>query len=225
MNDLMVYEGNWPGAVSRDAKYSVRRDGEGGGGYVVGIEYRTDFGQRWHPTTDAHDELVKMVNKIKIEVNDVPGGSFYINEHRQVIVPAGMPVIYYLGGEYDKDLIFEFDGYEISGRPCNLNGNPLSSGDEWEGAHAGIPYVLKAGGRDIYYKRQIRPRVTQDFILSYYVGNRAAQRMAAKIRNVFGHFNGGCFYINEFRQLFTGMPYIYIGELGTDDPWFPKPHS
>ncbi len=223
MNDLMVYEGNWPSNVRKDAKYSVRRNDEGGG-YVVGIEYRTNDGEKWSPTTDDHDELVKMVNKIKIEVNGVPGGPFYINEYHQVIVPAGNPAIYYLGCDYAEDLIFEFEGCQISGKPYDLNGNPLHPGDAWKGPHAGIPFKLKAGGRDISYEKQIRPKVRKEFTLSSYVGDQAAQRVAAKIRAIVG-FDGGRFYINEFRQLFTGMPYIYIGELETDDPWFPKPHS
>ncbi len=224
MNDLMVYEGNWPGNVNRDAKYSVRSEG---GQHVVGIEYRTNDGEKWSPTTDAHDDLVKMVNGIKTEAGGRPGGAFYINEYRQVIVPAGpagYDFIYYLGSEYAEDLIFDFEGYKISGKPYDLNGNPLHPGDAWKGPHAGIPFKLKAGGRDISYEKQIRPKVRKEFTLSSYVGDQAAQRVAAKIRAIVG-FDGGRFYINEFRQLFTGMPYIYIGELETDDPWFPKPHS
>jgi len=221
MDDLVIFEGNCPGNVSKDAKYSVRREE---GQYVVGIVYHTGDGEKWYPTTDAHDELVNMVNEVKEGVNGVPGGSFYINEYRQVIVPAGNPVAYYLAGEYTEDLIFDFEGYKISGMPCDLDGNSLDPKDKWQGPHAGIPYILRAGARDICYKKQIRPRVTRDFILSDYVGEQEAQKVAAKIRNVLG-FNGGRFYINEFRQLFTGMPYIYIGELERDEPWFPKPHS
>ena len=221
MGDFVIFEGNWPGNVNRDARYSVRGEE---GQYVVGIEYHTDSGEEWHPTTDAHDELVNMVNEVKEGVNGVPGGSFYINEYRQVIVPAGNPVAYYLAGEYTEDLIFDFEGYKISGMPYDLDGNSLDPEDKWQGPHAGIPYILRAGARDIYYKKQIRPKVTKDITLSGCVGEQKVQRVAAKIRNVLG-FEGGRFYINEFRQLFTGMPYLYIGELGANDPWFPKPHS
>lgn len=216
-----VFEGNWPAVVNKDAKYSVRSEG---GKYVVGIEYRTADGEKWYPTSDAHEELVGMVNDVKMSVNDAPGGVFYINEYRQVVVPAGRPVVYYLAGSYQTDLVFDFEGHKISGMPLKLDGNSLRPGDPWEGPHQGVPYKLKAGGRDISFEKEIRPNVTKEFVLSSFVGTDEARRITAKVSAVIG-FQGGRFYINEFRQLFTGMPYRYIGALERDDPWFPMPHS
>lgn len=216
-----VFEGNWPAVVNRDAKYSVRSET---GKYVVGIEYRTADGEKWYPTSDSHEKLVDMVNRVKVSVNGVPGGSFYINEYRNVIVPAGSPVIYYFAGSYTEDLVFDFEGLRISGKPFRLDGTPLNPGDPWEGPHQGIPYKLKAGARDISFEKEIRPNVTREFILSSFVGEDAAKKIAAKISAVIG-FQGGRFYINEFRQLFTGMPYRYIGALESEDLWFPDPHA
>lgn len=227
MENLIVYEGNWPSNVSKDAKYSIRSEA---GKYVIGIEYRTQTGEKWYPTTANHDLLVEMVNAIKVAVNGSPGGPFYINEYRQVIVPVGNPVTYYYAGDYTGHLLFDFEGCQLSGKGYDLTGGPLGSGSRWEGPHAGIPYKLKAGGRDIYYTRQVRARVKKDEMLSAYVGPERAQQLARKITAIKG-FSGGRFYINEFRQLFTpmeretGWAHIYLGALETDDPWFPRPHA
>lgn len=218
---LTVFEGNWPAVVNRDAKYSVRSEDRR---YVVGIEYRTADGEKWYPMSDAHEGLVDMVNLVKMKVNEAPGGGFYINEYRQVVVPAGRPVIYYFAGNYLGALVFDFEGIKISGMPFKLDGSPLRPGDPWEGPHQGIPYKLKAGGRDISFEKEIRPNVTREFVLSSFVGLDEARRVVTKVGAVIG-FQGGRFYINEFRQLFTGMPYKYIGALEKDDPWFPMPHA
>lgn len=221
MDSFTIYDGNWPSNVNRDAKYSVRKEA---GEYVVGIEYRTDTGEKWYPTSDEHSGLVEMVNRIKIEKNSALGGQFYINEFRQVLVPAGRPVLYYYAGEYAHDLIFDFEGYRLSGQPVTLSGDPLKPGERWEGPHAGIPYKLKAGAKDISYDKELRPKVKQEICLSEIVGVERANTLAAKIGSIIG-FDGGRFYINEFNQFFTGFPYTYIGKLERDEPWFLKPHS
>lgn len=224
---LIVFEGNWPASVSKDAKYSVRSEGRK---YVVGIVYITKDAEKWYPTSDQHESLVDMVNRIKRELNSSPGGAFYINEYRQVIVPAGTPITYYYAGEYHKDLIFDFEGKKLCGLPIDLNGNQLKPGDIWEGPHAGIPYVLKAGAKDIYYTKEIRTNVTRDELLSKYVGPVEARKTASKIAAIKGTA-GGRFYVNECRSIFAPLEkggtweYIYIGKLEDDDPWFPRPHQ
>ncbi len=219
------YEGNCPSNVSRDAKYSVRQEN---GIYVVGMLYETDEGERWYPTTNKHQRLVDLVNAVKTETNGTPGGPFYINEWRQVIVPAGRPVEYYYAGDYVTDLEFEFECKTISGKAQDFDGGPLRPACKWTGPHVGIPYVLAAGGRDIYYEKTIRPKVTKKDKLSAHVGEEQAAALTRKIVAIAG-FNGGRFYINEHRQLFKpqGNPveYIYVGSLAQDDPWFPRPHS
>jgi len=216
-----VFEGNWPMSVRKAAKYSVKHED---GRYVVAIVYEFGEGEKWYPTTDEHDELVEMVNRIKMEVNGFFGGPFYINEYRQVIVPAGNPTIYYYAGEYHDDLVFDFEGYKLSGKAISLDGKPLSPNDQWEGPHQGIPYKLSAGAKDISYEIVIGPKRKREVRLTKVVGETAAKRTIAKIAEVIG-YQGGRFYVNEFRQLFTGMPYRYIGELKDDDPWFPKPEQ
>jgi hypothetical protein len=222
----IVFEGNWPVSVSRDAKFSVRSEK---GVHVIGILYETREGEKWYPTNSHHEDLVKMVNKIKTEISATPGGAFYLNEYRQVIVPAGDPLTYFYAGDYEKDLIFDFEGKKLCGLPADLEGNPLKPGDTWVGPHAGIPYTLKAGARDIYYTKQVRPNVTKDELLSKHVGPVEARKTASKVASIKGSA-GGRFYINECRSIFAPLDrgatweYIYIGRLEDDDPWFPRPH-
>ncbi len=222
---LVPYTWNLPRNVSRDAKYAVRRNK---GRMEVGLLFRTDYGEEWTMSTAAHPELVQMVNAVKMEISGNPGGSFYINEYRQVIVPAADGSdSYYYAGEYHQDLEFLFEGKTVSSRAVASDGRPLKPGDTWEGVHPGIPYVLKAGGKDISFRHPVRPNVTREELLSRYVSPAAALTLAARIRSVKG-FEGGRFYVNERCHMFAplggegGLNYVYIGDLAPTDPWYPK---
>jgi hypothetical protein len=213
--------------VSKDAKYSIR---DKAGERVVALQYRTPDGERWLATTREHPELVKMVDAVKLAHRAAPKGAFYINEYAQVIVPIGGDREYYLAGEYAAPLEFEFESNILSGDAKDLQGKALAPGQEWFGPHPGIPYTLKAGGQDIFYKAQLRKDVTQEFFLSRFAGKEEARLFAQRVLGVKG-FQGGRFYINEFRQMFAPVKqadqwsYIYIGKLGDSEPWFPKSHS
>src|SRR5207249_4929629 len=111
-----------------------------------------------------------------------------------------------------------------------LDGRELEPGDTWTGPHPGIPYVLKAGGDDVYYVKETRPNVTRQIHLSdpEHAGPAAAKEFARRIQQVKG-WAGGRFYVNEWREIFTpltspdGLRYVYIGHLELDEPWFSKP--
>ena len=224
--EYIHYEGNCPNNVNKDAKYIVRfEDGE----YVVGIYYRSVESELWYPTSKEHPNLVKMVNQIKTHFSGSPGGAFYINEYKQVIVPVQGDEKYYLSGEYNSPLEFEFEGKILSGDAKDFGGKQIKPSDPWVGPHHGIPYVLKAGGKDISYKYWLRPNVEKTEYLSNFIG-KEAEKVSIKIANIKGSV-GGRFYINEFCQLFTpktddqGLDYIYIGKIDDLNKWFPKPHS
>lgn len=157
---LVRYTWNQPANVSRDAKYMVRHHQ---GKMKICLYYRSDAGEEWFLSTADHAELVSMVNSVKVLATGIPGGAFYINEYRQVIVPvSGQGSEYYYAGEYAHDLEFTFEGRVITNRAVNREGRPLQPGDVWEGIHPGIPYSLKAGGRDIFFKRFVRPDVIRE---------------------------------------------------------------
>src|SRR5690554_2311107 len=84
-NTFVRFQGNRPSNVNKDAKYSVKHEA---GNYVVGIYYKTNDGEIWYPISEDHSELVEMVNEVKIHFTGSPGGAFYINEYRQVLVPC-----------------------------------------------------------------------------------------------------------------------------------------
>jgi hypothetical protein len=219
------FVGNCPSNVSKDAKYTIRLEEKE---HVVGLYYESADGELWYPSSVDHPELVEMVNKVKIKYSGSPGGAFYINEYRQVIVPViGDEKDYYYAGEYEKPLEFEFEGKILSGDAKDLEGNPLQPGDEWVGPHPGIPYVLKAGGKDIYYRYWARKNVQKEERLSAYIG-KEAEAVAMPIAHVIG-LAGGRFYVNEFKQIFTprsddyGMKYVYVGKIDDMTKWFPKP--
>lgn len=218
MPEFPVFRGNCPRNVSKDAKYSVR-------GQEVGLMYETAEDEVWRVTTDSHPELVTMVNNVKTSLGSLKG-AFYINEYKQVIVPVPGSRNYYLAGEYEKPLRFNFEDKIISGEPIDLDGNPISPGEQWVGPHPGVSYVLKAGGGDIYYTSEPRPNVETKNRLSKLIGPEATNEVCALIREHKG-FDGGRFYVNEFRSIFTPIKegydwqYIYVGELDLDK-WFPK---
>jgi len=222
MPEYPVFRGNCPRTVSKDAKYSVRSSPKGP---VVGLTYSTLDAERWYMTTEAHPALVSMVNAVKTAQGNQPNGAFYINEHKQVIVPVVHSDAYYLAGTYEKPLRFEFEGKILSGEPIDLEGNPLNPGDEWIGPRPGIPYVLCAGGQDIKYVMTPRPNVERTVLLSKQVGRASAAQVADRIRAIKG-YSGGRFYINEWRVMFTRVEddsewrYVYIGRLDPSEPWF-----
>ncbi|MCB1066195.1 MAG: hypothetical protein KDN20_25150 [Verrucomicrobiae bacterium] len=221
-----TFKGNCPANVRKDAKYTVRT---GKSGPVIALVYEAEDDERWHPTTDSHPELVKMVNDVKIAHGGSPNGSFYINEYKQVIVPVIGADEYYLAGTYEKPLRFDFEGKTISGEALDLEAHPISPGDQWVGPRAGIPYILEAGGNDIRYEYSPRPNVTKRVKLSKKIGAANANKAAAVIREVRG-FAGGRFYVNEFGCIFSnvesdnGWECLYIGKIDLEC-WFPTPSS
>jgi len=223
MPEFPIFRGNCPHNVSKDAKYSVR---SGKTSPVIALTFCTDDDERWYMSTERHPELVAMVNAVKTAHGNPPNGSFYINEYKQVIVPVADCETYYLAGAYDKPLRFEFEGKTLSGEPVDLMGNPLSPGDEWAGPHPGIPYILAAGGRDVYYSSQPRPNVEKKVTLAKATGADAGVEVASQIRAVKG-FSGGRFYVNEFCSIFAPIQegsywrYLFIGTLDLNR-WFPR---
>lgn len=218
----VVFPGNCPHNVSKDAKYTVRgSDGR------VALEYCVDDVTRWHLSTKAHAELAAMVNDVKRTFGSGPNGPFYINEFRQVIVPVGSAATYYFAGIYDQPIRFEFDGKSISGEPVNFAGKPLQPGETWLGPHAGIPYVIAAAGNDVYYRTFPRPDIERRVKLSRERGKTVAEQIA-RLLSAFKGTGGGRFYVNEFRAVFTpvngndGLEYIYIGQIDLDS-WFTDP--
>jgi hypothetical protein len=221
----VLFSGNCPKNVSKDAKYGVKNDKKGG--LAVGLTYCTADDERWHMTTKAHPELAEMVSAVKSEYGSSPFGPFYINEYKQVIVPVGDTGQYYLAGVYANPLKFEFEGKTIGGEPVDFDGRRLQPGDTWVGPHAGIPYVLAATGDDIYYRTWPRPNVEKRVKLSAKRGRSVAAQLARLLYMMKGA-GGGRIYVNEFGAVFSpiteeeAMRYVYFGQIDLGS-WFPDP--
>jgi hypothetical protein len=226
-----LYRGYVPTNVGRDAKYSIRHDPDDGE-MKVHLVYRSGHRERALLSTNLHLRLVRMVNDVKIETQGVMGGVFYINEWGHVLVKTGERQCYYAGlyPAGDPPLTFRFDGRDISAAPSP----GLLPGDIWPGPHAGIRYAMTASETDIYYDHETRPRVKQRHLLSE-DSNRSVAEVRSLVQRLAEHDHrhggGGRIYINEERQFFAPRPgeegdeleYVYLGELGSDDPWFPEP--
>jgi len=224
-HELIPFGGNTTTTVVKQGKYRViHHKGE----FAIEVVIETPDDIRSYPTSREHPQLVEMVNKVKLAADGREGGSFYINEFCQVIVPSGDPVKYYYAGDYHQHIVLSLDGVEFSGRPHDESGNLLKPGDPWIGRpRPGIGYVLKAGGADIEYTLDLGPGREKAVRLSKVVGEAKARQTARKISLIKGNSGGG-FYINEYRALFgplqqdAGYQYIFIGTLTDQDAWFPK---
>lgn len=239
---LKLYRGVWPQNVSRLAKYAVRfLDGK----WKITVFYEVEAGLRYLAVEGGGADLAGRINAVKTEFQDEPGGTFYINEYKHVLVPvsdstsSGSSSRYYYAGRFQEDLSFEFEGQLLTTRPVQSNGTPLNAGEHWVGPRPGIPYVLAAGGNDIYFETpaltdqdppQVRASMTQRVKLSKVLQNPVLLGHAVRpIANIRGH-QGGRFYVNEYGAMFTpvgagdgnGMNYVYCGQIDRS-AWFPEP--
>jgi hypothetical protein len=237
---LTLYRGIWPQNISRLAKFGVRfYEGK----WTVAVLHDVGSGLRYLALDEARDDLAAMVNGVKEAFSNTPGGAFYVNEYRHVIVPvdSGGSSHYYFAGYLTGELTFRFEGEPLSTRPVQPDGRPLQPGEKWVGPRPGIPYVLAAGANDIYYETPalteseppaVRPRMTQKVQLSKVLRNPVLVRQAvAPVAAVRGH-QGGRFYVNEHGAIFTpvdssdgnGLDYIYCGMISRG-AWFPEPRT
>ena len=232
--NFSIFGGNCPRSVSKDAKYSVRLNSDSDiyNKSVVQLVYTVNNEERWYPTTEDHPQLCQMVNSVKYHFNGRPHGSFYINEYKQVIVPVSGSDNYYYAGNYERRLRFKFDDengneVELSGDAVDFDGRRISPGDDWNGPHPGIPYVLAAGVNDIFYRSRPRPNVERRVKLSNSIGKQRAAKIARSIRQYKG-FQGGRFYVNEWGTIFapvsgsSPLKFQYLGKINMEN-WFPPP--
>jgi hypothetical protein len=218
----MIYTGPNPQTIGKTRKYHVKLDN------TIALDWDVPGKSeiRLLLTTEQHPDLVDMVNTIKRHGQNTDGGAFYINEHSQVIVPAGYPVRYYLAGTYVNQLRFWWENEIISGDARGFDGKSLRAGDPWTGPLVGIPYVFAAGGNDVYYTVEISPGAVQRIYLTDVTDN--AEPTLSVVRAIIGN-QGGRFYVNEYSEMFRPSggngPATYIARLDSRLPWFPKPHS
>lgn len=235
-----LYRGLWPQNVSRLAKYTVKfQDGT----WKVVVLYDLGDGMQYLAVEGGGNDLAERVNAVKQTHQSQPGGAFYINEFRHVVVPvvSGNTSAYYYAGAFDSDLSFQFEGKPLTTRPVNAGGQPLQPGERWIGPRPGIPYVLAAGGTDIYFESPaltdadpptVRENVIRKVKLSAVLGDKGMAAQAAAAVSRLRGSTGGRFYVNECDAMFTpvdkgdgnGLNYIYCGQLDRNN-WFKEPRT
>jgi hypothetical protein len=242
MSKLILYRGVWPQAVSKLAKYAVRFIE---GNWKITVLYEAGAGLQYLAVEGEAADLASRINAVKTALRDTPGGAFYVNEYRHVIVPvkgdesSGTGSHYYYAGRLEGDFRFEFEGQPLTTKPIRPDGTPLKAGERWVGPRPGIPYVLAAGGGDIYYETPaltetdpptIRPSVTRKAQLSKILQDKPlVARAVQPVASLRGH-QGGRFYVNEHGAMFTpvtagdgnGLDYLYCGQIDRS-AWFPEP--
>jgi hypothetical protein len=233
-----LYRGVWPQSTSRLAKYGVRfLDGQ----WRITVLYDIGSGERFLAVEGGDHGLADKINELKRALTGQGGGAFYVNEYKHVIVPVASVGTshYYYCDTLKDEFHFEYEGQRITSRPVGQNSVLLKPGERWIGPRPGVPYILAAGGSDIYYKTPsltdteppvVKQGVERKVQLSKVRNNKAAiQRIVAPILKLKGH-KGGRFYVNEHGAIFTpvdkgdgnGLDYYYCGDIDRD-VWFPEP--
>jgi hypothetical protein len=105
MNTVTLYRGVWPQNVSKLAKYAVRFiEGE----WKVTVLYDAGDGLRYLAVEGGAPDIASRVNAVKNALRDQPGGAFYVNEYRHILVPvtaagpSGAGSQYYMAGRLDR---------------------------------------------------------------------------------------------------------------------------
>lgn len=217
---MKPYLGNTSRGISKDSRYTITADGN------IRLQYSIGHDEKALLTTDAHPDLVAMVNEAKrIGGNPQGGGSFAINEYRHVLVPTtnGQQVLF--AGTYTRDLEFDFNG-TIIGPVAPIS---IQIGQEWPGPHVGIRYTLVAGATDVRYESTSlrgNDQIKTETKLSNFHAPESLGGLVAMFKAV--KSSGGAIYINEARELFAPLESksgvykrVYIGHLGKH-PWFPS---
>lgn len=241
MSAPTLYRGLWPQNVSRLAKYRVSFES---GVWKVSVQYDAGDGLRYLAVENNQRDIVDRINAIKTSLRSTPGGVFYVNEFRHVLVPVAGTAetsnsLYYTAGRLEQDFAFQFEGKPLTSRPVDAQGQPLKAGDKWIGPRPGIPYVLKAGGADIYYETpaltdqdppEVRPNLTRRVELSKFLRDKPTLTRAVQPVAAVRGYQGGRFYVNEHGAMFTpvsgsdgnGLDYIYCGQINRE-AWFKEP--
>ena len=236
-----LYSGLWPSNVARAAKYAVRFvQGE----WKVTVLYESGVGECFLAVDGDQTELVAKVNHIKETCSSSPGGVFYLNEFRHILVPVphqvtdGTKAHVYCAGRFAGILSFHFEGVALDTAPIRRDGTPMNPGDEWIGPRPGVAYKLAAGGNDIFFESpglseedspKVRPGVSRKVKLSRILPDKDRVAQACTpVKKLRGH-QGGRFYVNEHGAMFTPtsensgeIKYIYCGRIDLDC-WFPEP--
>jgi len=161
--------------------------------------------------SEAAYALGGAVNATKRELVGIGGGSFLINEHGQVLVPAsdgGGDVM--LAGEIEGEL--EFENPFEHGTTFNLaDDKELSVGDAWDRPYLGMWYNLSKYSR-IYRMQSDRSGQTKEEPV------RQDKRLITRLRSV-RHFGAVRFIVNQDGIVLTKVPPGNVSTVVCEEMW------
>lgn len=184
------------------------------------------------PADDEHDELVRLVNALKMEMAQTEGGPFSINEHGQVIAraraPAGQGNTIHIinvtsrGGvsTYRTPILFR-DG------ELDPQANP-EEGEPWPGPLSGMTYKLAAPGNPKPPSRNLDEIFVEEEGVVLQISTHAGIRPYPPTSGALARFlkalrrrlpRGGRFRVNEHGRAFTSNGFLYIGTIPRTE-WF-----
>ncbi|HAN90820.1 MAG TPA: hypothetical protein DCQ33_01910 [Nitrospira sp.] len=217
----------------KDAGFSVRHN-KAVYGEPWWVHY--EHGGRWIPADLPHEELVEVVNELKVQEGQTEGGAFSINEHGQVIARTSAAQgqsgsvqiigVSSAGKVYAYPHVITFDGGRLDPTEDAVEGQ------SWPGPHCGISYSLAAPGATHPPSRvqdeismSIEGQLTQ---LSSNAGISPYPPVAGPLRTFLQTLRrqlppGGRFRVNEHGRAFTSDESTYIGQVPLKQ-WFRPLH-
>lgn len=243
----MLTEGDWwPGysasLAGNNRKYHIKLDRQRRRRWNVCVTMTTR-GRYWSRersifATEIPSELVSAVNRVARQFHGQLGGSFYVNEYRQVLKPIyrnDAVQLRYVGEFPDVEFNFPLRDSEWTVGPGATSPPAgISPGDDWEGPRCGIPYWITRRGGRVYrprtdwHEQDFVRRESREYLDDYSSGY---DELSGAIRSA-KHGSGGRFFVNGSGSIFTPYPseggnwrYRYVGQLWClieREDWFPK---
>lgn len=214
-----------PSCPGRDSRFTIRHNPDQGGEWWV---YYEPPGEDRVPADAAHRELIDVVNALKEAEGNQPGGSFSINEHRQVIARMTSPAAYPGNAVHVIGLLEGTREVITYGEVITFQGGALTplatpaEGAPWPGPLCGMTYSFAAPGNPQ------TPSSNFDEVFVDINGQRVQLSAAAGITpypppaGPLAAFlaalrhqlpTGGRFRVNEHGRAFTSEGNIFIGQV------------
>jgi len=223
-NKGQIFTGPREPVIPRERKYHLRnsREHDEYRPTIVYVDHQSGRLDEYEAiyTEDPWTQVVNDINDIAQDHAGATGGTFYVNEYKQVIKPVGTgPIVDIFVGEY-PGLHFQFD---IPGtrKIDNADVSGLQAGDDWPHHKVGIRYHYSAGRRQVFYRSE-----------EGNVIRRVAISVPASLEKglyMVKDGSGGQFYVNEHGHAFAPRvndpigPDVYVGSIDLQaKDWFDK---
>lgn len=219
-----------PSCPGRNSRHTVRQNySESGSPWWVFYE---DPSGNLIQADDPHMDLVELVNFLKLQQGNQPGGGFSINEHGQIIARMSAPLgqagqsVHVIGVEAGHVITYRTP-ITFLRRVLDPTVTP-QEGDPWPGPRCGMSYRFAAPGNPKPPSRnfdevwtevegQICQLSVDAGISSYPPHSGPLSNFLEALRHQLP--NGGRFRVNEHGRAFTAGSSVFIGCVPLDD-WF-----